>query len=110
MNGNSELAAQLRQMIAALETERQALADLDLDALVLAAGDKQAMCGQLDAITPHMLPHMLDADCRALVEAARQLNDVNRRVRNILAANVAARLDALGGRAVTYRPAEAQPA
>ncbi|PKP62813.1 MAG: flagellar protein FlgN, partial [Alphaproteobacteria bacterium HGW-Alphaproteobacteria-9] len=39
------------------------------------------------------------------------LNDVNRRVRNLLAANVAARIEALGGQRgmnrVTYTPARA---
>jgi hypothetical protein len=43
-------------------------------------------------------PQALDNETRGLAETARQLNDVNRRVRNLLAANVAARIEALGGR------------
>jgi hypothetical protein len=42
-------------------------------------------------------PQTLDGETRTLAETARQLNEVNRRVRNLLAANVAARIEALGG-------------
>ncbi|WP_245804581.1 flagellar protein FlgN [Erythrobacter tepidarius] len=89
----SALVASLRQMIAVLETERQALAALNADALICSARDKQALCDALAMIDPQAL----DAETRGLAETARHLNEVNRRVRNLLAANVAARLDALGG-------------
>lgn len=98
MSGAAELAASLRQMIAVLEAERQALAALDLDALVASRADKLALCERIEAegqVGP-------DSECRALAEAARELNEVNLRVRNLLAANVAARIDALAGRAGTY--------
>lgn len=85
------LAGSLRQMLAVLETERQALAALDVDALVLSTQGKQSLCETLDGSPPDSV----DAECRGLLEAARHQNEVNRRLRNLLAANVAARLDAL---------------
>ncbi len=89
------LVCNLRQMIAVLERERQALAALDADRLIGAAQDKEALCDALAEIGPKEL---LDGETRSLAETARQLNEVNRRVRNLLAANVAARIEALGGR------------
>lgn len=99
------LAGTLRQMIAVLERERQALAALDADGLVGAAQDKEALCDAIAAIGPQPL----DGETRTLAETAHQLNEVNRRVRNLLAANVAARIEAMGGLRrlprVTYAPA-----
>lgn len=99
------LAANLRQMIAVLERERQALAALDADDLICAARAKEVLCDELASIAPQAL----DGETRGLAETARQLNEVNRRVRNLLAANVAARIEALGGaghaRRATYAPA-----
>jgi hypothetical protein len=99
------LAANLRQMIAVLQAERQALAALDADGLIGSARDKEALCDALATLGPDAL----DGETRALAETARQLNDVNRRVRNLLAANVAARIEALGGPRriprATYAPA-----
>ncbi len=86
-----DLAASLRQMIAVLEAERQALAVLDLDALTAASTCKKVLCDDIDVLDAPVL----DRECRALAETARQVNEVNRRVRNVLAANVASRLDAL---------------
>lgn len=105
------VAANLRQMIAVLERERQALAALDADDLICSARDKEALCDMLAGIGPQVL----DSETRGLVETARQLNEVNRRVRNLLAANVAARIEALGGPhrlpRATYAPAQtASPA
>lgn len=101
------LAANLRQMIAVLERERQALAALDADGLIGAARDKETLCDALAEIAPQML----DGETRGLAETARRLNEVNRRVRNLLAANVAARIEALGGARrsgrVTYIPSRA---
>lgn len=87
------LAARLRQMIAVLEAERQALAALDADRLTGAVHEKESLCDALAAFGPQAL----DSETRVLAETARQLNEVNRRVRNLLAANVAARIEALGG-------------
>ena len=95
----AELPEILRQMIAALETERQALASLDADGLFEAARDKEALC---EALLP-VAPDTLDAQTRPLVQPAQRLNDVNRRVRNLLAANVASRLEALGAPRAAYK-------
>lgn len=91
MSHDIALAENLRQMLAALDDERQALAAMDVDALVLCASHKHALCGTLEAAAHPILT----SECRTLVEAARHQNEVNRKVRNLLAANVAARLDAL---------------
>lgn len=88
----------LRQMLAVLQAERQALAGLDLDAIMGAAHDKRALCGTLDQSGEVLL----DEECRGLLDAARRLNEVNRQVRNLIAANVSARLEALTGRVPVY--------
>lgn len=95
----AELRETLRQMLAVLEEERHALAGLDLDGIMGAADDKRALCGRLDQ--PAALD--LDEECRGLLDAARRLNEVNRQVRNLIAANVSARLDALTGSTQLYR-------
>ncbi|MCU0947665.1 MAG: flagellar protein FlgN [Porphyrobacter sp.] len=87
------LAGHLRQLIAVLERERQALALLDADDLFEIARQKEALCDMLAGFGGDAP----DEATRALAQTARQLNDVNRRVRNLLAANVAARITALGG-------------
>ena len=89
----------LRQMVAVLQGERQALAALDLDAILGAAADKAALCGTLGEAGDADL----DGECHGLLDAARRLNEVNRQVRNLLAANVAARLDVLTGAPALYR-------
>ncbi|MEO1221486.1 MAG: flagellar protein FlgN [Pseudomonadota bacterium] len=86
------LHGNLRQMIAVLEAERQALATLEADTLNAVTREKESVCDRLAVIGLEAI----DDEARALVETAKSLNDVNRRVRNLLAANVAGRLDALG--------------
>lgn len=86
-------------MIAVLQQERQALASLDADGLFEAAREKDRLC---DALAP-VAPESLDHETRQLVETAQALNAVNRRVRNLLAANVASRLEALGAPRMAYR-------
>lgn len=100
---SSELRETLRQMVAVLQDERQALAGLDLDAIMGCATDKVALCGTIGAGAPFTDPALLDAECRGLLDAARRLNEVNRQVRNLIAANVSARLDALTGAPTLYR-------
>ena len=95
----TELRNHLRQMVAVLEDERQALAGLDVEAISAAATAKQSLCERLDEASPLSL----DAECRGLAEAARRLNEMNRQVRNLVAANVNARLDALTGNPALYR-------
>lgn len=99
MSSAAELRDTLRQMVAVLQTERQALAGFDLDGIMGAAVDKRALCGRIDqsAIAG------IDEECRGLLDAARRLNEVNRQVRNLIAANVSARLDVLTGAPALYR-------
>ncbi|WP_330660569.1 flagellar protein FlgN [Erythrobacter sp.] len=96
----TELGDCLRQMVAALEAERQALAGLEADGLIEATRSKEALCAQLSGVGPDAL----DPQMRELAESARALNEVNRRVRNLLAANIAARLEALGAPPRSYAP------
>ncbi len=91
----------LRQMVAVLQSERQALAGLDLDGIMGCAHDKQALCNRLDDTATELV----DEECRGLLDAARRLNEVNRQVRNLIAANVAARLEAIAGGPALYRAA-----
>lgn len=103
MSGCQTLRETLRQMLAVLEAERQALAGLDLGAIMGAANDKSRLCGTLDdAGQGDTTGPVLDEECRALLEAARRQNAVNRQIRNLVAANVSARLEALTGSPQLY--------
>jgi hypothetical protein len=95
----SDLRDALRQMLAVLQQERHALAGLDLDMIMGCATEKADLCGTL-AEVDHAL---VDEECRGLLDAARRQNEANRKVRNLIAANVSARLDALAGSAPVYR-------
>lgn len=96
----ADLRDTLRQMLAVLQEERHALAGLDLDMIMGCASSKADLCGTL-ADVDHAL---VDEECRGLLDAARRQNEANRKVRNLIAANVSARLDALAGAAPLYRP------
>ena len=63
------LRGPLRQMIAVLEIERQALAGFDLDAVLAAAADKHMLCEAIDRDGATVL----DEECVALLESARRL-------------------------------------
>ena len=89
--------APLRQMVAALQDERHALAALDLDTLLATTRTKAELCDRLEARTD-----ALDAESAELLRTARRLNEVNRRIRNMVSARVAARIEALGGPSPTY--------
>jgi hypothetical protein len=93
----------LRQMVAVLQDERQALAALDLDEIMGSAVNKSGLCDILAGTAPEAV----DEECRGLLDAARRLNEVNRQVRNLIAANVAQRLDAIVGSPALYRAAPA---
>lgn len=99
MNEACDLRDLLRQMLAVLQTERQALAGLELAAIVGAAADKRELCGRID----RREGLSVDEECRGMLDAARRLNEVNRQLRNLIAANVSARLDALTGAPQLYR-------
>ena len=103
MSESATLRDSLRQMVAVLEDERQALAGLDLDGIVVAAATKNGLCDTLGQAAPAEV----DEECRGLLEAARRLNEVNRQVRNLIAANVSARIDAIVGSPALYRAAPA---
>lgn len=99
----SAIKESLRQMLAALQDERQALAAIDLDTIMACAHQKSALVSRIaDADMGE-----LDDECRGMVEAAHRLNEVNRQTRNLLAANVTARLNMLTGRDDVYRAAPA---
>jgi hypothetical protein len=94
-----DLRDTLRQMLAVLQQERHALAGLDLDMIAGCATNKAGLCDTLADVDQGLV----DEECRGLLDAARRLNEANRRVRNLIAANVSARLDALTGNAPLYR-------
>ena len=104
MSRHSGIAQRLRQMIAVLEEERQALADMDIDALAQAHETKWALCEDFgapgDVVT--------DSECRALASTAKRLNEINRTIRNLLAANIEARLNAVTGKPQVYAVTRAQ--
>jgi len=94
----TQLKESLRQMLAALHDERQALAAIDLDAILLCANQKSTLVDDMAELDHSVL----DDECRGMVEAAHRLNEVNRHTRNLLAANVAARLNMITGRSAPY--------
>lgn len=94
-----DLRETLRQMVAVLQEERQALAGLDLDGIVGTTTAKSEMCDMIEMAQVAGI----DDECRGLLEAAKKMNEVNRQVRNLIAANVAARLEAFTGGPSIYR-------
>lgn len=105
MSASVELRDNLRQMVAVLQAERQALAGMDLEGILGCATDKNDLCGRMADVDAAAV----DAECLGLLDAARRLNEVNRQVRNLIAANVSSRLDTLTGSPSLYkaRPAYA---
>lgn len=89
---------QLRQMLALLEGERQALAGLNLEQILTAASDKLTLCNLLEQCDRSEI----DEECRGLLDAVRRLNEVNRRLRNLISSNMQARLAALTGSVSLY--------
>jgi hypothetical protein len=98
MGHQSPVRESLRQMLALLEGERQALAALDLERIMTCADGKLQMCGALEDAD-----FELDEESRGLLDAVKRMNDVNRKLRNLIAANVQARLTALSGTSNLYR-------
>lgn len=93
MTGPRAILADLRQMLALLENERQALAALDLGSIAGCTSGKLDLCARLEAVRPDEL----DEECLGVLDAVRRLNEVNRRLRNLIAANVQSKLGALTG-------------
>ncbi|WP_370180107.1 hypothetical protein [Alteriqipengyuania sp.] len=95
----------LRQMLALLEGERQALAALDIDRITNCTSGKMELCDRLDKVRPEEL----DEECLGLLDAVRRLNTINRRLRNLIATNVQSRIDAMAGAAGTYDSGQRGP-
>lgn len=89
----------LRQMLSLLEGERQALAALDFERIMTCADGKIAICERLETIAGKDL----DEEGVGLLDAAKRLNEINRRLRNLIATNVQSRLEMLGGSHGLYR-------
>lgn len=104
MMSGKPLRETLRQMLALLEGERQALAALDLERILTCADGKLDLCEVIE----RGAGGNLDEEERGLLDAVARLNDINRKMRNVIAANVEARLSALTGKTALYtqtRPA-----
>lgn len=88
----------LKQMVALLEGERQALAALDLERIMTCAQGKGDLCDQLAKFTSEQL----DEECLGLLDSAKRLNAINRKLRNLIADNVQSRLSMLTGGNASY--------
>ena len=98
MKHNLETQTALRRMVAVLAAERQALAGLDLEAVMACSLEKQGLCAGLEQVGASEL----DDECLSLLESAQQMNEVNRQIRNLSAANIASRIEAIRGSAALY--------
>lgn len=106
MTREKPLGELLRQMIALLEGERQALAGLDLERILTCADGKMDLCHQIE----RRATGAIDEELRGLLDAVSRLNAINRKMRNLIAANVDARLSMLTGKAAgVYGAARAAP-
>ncbi|MFC4254913.1 hypothetical protein ACFOWT_05750 [Croceibacterium xixiisoli] len=98
MSSTKKLRESLRQMLALLEGERQALASLDLERILTCADGKVELCAAIDR---HKIGDV-DEECRGLLDGVSRLNEINRKLRNLIAANVQSRLSVLSGSASLY--------
>lgn len=98
MTRTQETLATLQQMLALLQGERQALAALDLDRIVNCTQGKLDLCTRLEAVEQSSL----DEECLGVLDAVRRLNEINRRLRNLIATNVQNRLSAFTGSGAPY--------
>lgn len=96
-------AQHLKQMVALLEGERQALAALDLERIMTCAQGKGDLCDKL----AEFAPEQLDEECLGLLDSAKRLNAINRKLRNLIADNVQSRLSMLTGGSASYSSAPA---
>lgn len=88
----------LHSLAGVLEAERQALAALDLERILVCARGKEDLAGQL----ARYRSDTLDDECKGLLDAVRRLNAINRKMRNLIAANIQARLGELTGTVELY--------
>ncbi|KRA82873.1 hypothetical protein [Altererythrobacter sp. Root672] len=97
MSHSANLGESLRQMFALLEAERQALAAIDLERIITCADGKMNLCDAIEGRGAE-----LDEESRGVLDAVLRLNDVNRKLRNLIASNVQTRLTALSGGSPLY--------
>ncbi|MEE8230032.1 MAG: hypothetical protein V3R15_00945 [Qipengyuania citrea] len=98
MTRKQETLSTLQQMLALLQGERQALAALDLDRIVNSTDGKLDLCAKLESVDQASM----DEECLGVLDAVRRLNEINRRLRNLIASNVQNRLGALSGGNTSY--------
>lgn len=98
MTRKQETLSTLQQMLALLQGERQALAALDLDRIVNCTDGKLDLCAKLESVDQASM----DEECLGVLDAVRRLNEINRRLRNLIASNVQNRLGALSGGNTSY--------
>ena len=71
MNQPASLRDHLRQMLALLEGERQALAALDMERIITCADGKMELC----AVIERCGKSELDEECHGLLDAVKRLNE-----------------------------------
>ncbi len=98
MTRKQDTLSTLQQLLALLQGERQALAALDLDRIVTCTTGKIDLCSKLEAVDKANL----DEECLGILDAVRRLNEINRRLRNLIASNVQNRLGTLSGNTSPY--------
>ncbi|MCJ7420387.1 hypothetical protein [Sphingomicrobium astaxanthinifaciens] len=95
---SADIQAALRHILALLDRERQAFATLDIDLMAACVDDKVSSCDLLEGAQANEL----NEETLELLHAARRQNEINRRMRNILASNVQERLQRITGRDHSY--------
>lgn len=98
MSTSNALREDLQSMLALLEGERSALASMDMERILTCADGKMQLCERIE----HAAEGPIDEECRGLLDAVSRLNAINRKLRNLIAANVQSRLGALTGAAGIY--------
>lgn len=98
MSTHPALRENLKSMLALLEGERSALASMDMERILTCADGKLELCNRIE----HAAQAGVDEECHGLLDAAHRLNEINRKLRNLIAANVQSRLGALTGAVGMY--------
>lgn len=98
MSNHSRLRENLKAMLALLEGERAALASMDMERILTCADGKLELCNRIE----REARVGVDEECHGLLDAAHRLNEINRKLRNLIAANVQSRLGALTGAVGMY--------
>ena len=100
---NPALRESLKKMLVLLEGERSALSSLHLEHILTCADGKM----ELAEVIERASRDGVDEECRGLVDGVIRLNEINRKLRNLIAANIQARIGALTGSLSLY--GEARP-